>query len=329
MAIVAEHERAASASPSASPGWEGPELSIVVTCYNEAPGIEEFHRRLRKTLDEIGRSSEIVMVNDGSDDDTWEKLLAIQRRDDTVTLLDLFRNAGQCAAISAGIADAKGRHFVFMDSDLQLDPEELPLLVAAFDRDQDVVNGIRRERHDPLLRRIPSFFANFVLRRLAQVPFTDFGCSFQVMRGELVRAHEFGPTKPFNNVLVTRSAGRFAEVPVNHHERPYGSSGWSTLALWRYLLDNVVLYSQGVFQWFSLGALAVALLTFVRIFLPGRILGDVTNGLMLNAMLLGTATVLAVVAFVGEYVLRTFSVHARGPLYVVRERRPAARYWGD
>lgn len=300
-----------------------PELTVVITCYYEEQSVEEFHGRLRKALDTTGLSNEIVMVNDGSTDGTWGKLCEIHERDPDATVIDLFRNAGQNAAISAGIQEARGRTFVFMDSDLQLDPEDLPLLLEAFRDGYDVVNGIRRERRDPLRRRIPSLFANLLLRGVAGVPFTDFGCSYQVMRGELVRAHGFGPYKPFNNVLVTRSAGRFTEVPVNHHERPYGESGWSTLALWRYLMDNVVLYSQGVFQWFSAAALLIAALAILRFFLPGSILGEITSGLILNALLLSTSIILAVVAFVGEYVLRTFAVHARGPLYVVRERRPA------
>jgi glycosyltransferase involved in cell wall biosynthesis len=304
---------------------EVPELSVVITCYYEQDSVEEFHARLRKALDGLPVSSEIVMVNDGSTDGTWQKLVEIHEGDPDATVLDLFRNAGQCAAISAGIQEARGRHFVFMDSDLQLDPEDLPRLYEAFQRGKDVVNGVRGERHDPLRRRIPSFFANAIMRGVAQVPFTDFGCSFQVMRGELVRSHGFGPYKPFNNVLVTRSAGSCCEVAVNHHERPYGESGWSTLALWRYLMDNVVLYSDGLFQWFSVGALLLALLTLVRIFLPGSIMASVTNGLLLNALLLAAAFTVAVIAFVGEYVLRTFSVHAKGPLYVVRECLRAQR----
>jgi glycosyltransferase involved in cell wall biosynthesis len=300
-----------------------PEFSVVITCYNEERSVDEFHARLRKGLAALDAPSEIVMVNDGSADDTWGKLVGLHAADSELTVVNLFRNAGQCAAISAGVQEARGRNFVFMDSDLQLDPEELPRLVNAFRAGNDVVNGIRRERNDPLRRRLPSLFVNWILRGVAGVPFTDFGCSFQVMRGELVRAHGFGPWKPFNNVLVTRSASRFTEVSVNHHERPYGESGWTTLALWRYLMDNVVLYSQGLFQFFSTAALVVALLTLLRFFLPGSILGDVTNGLVLNALLLASASILAVVAFVGEYVLRTFSLHARGPLYVVRERLPA------
>jgi glycosyltransferase involved in cell wall biosynthesis len=301
------------------------EFTAVITCFNEERSVGEFHTRLRNSLDSLGDTSEIVMINDGSADETWGRLVELHGKDPDLTIVNLFRNAGQCTAISAGIQEARGRHFVFMDSDLQLDPEELPLLVRTFREGNDVVNGIRRERRDLLRRRLPSLVANLLLRGVAGVPFTDFGCTFQLMRGELVRAHGFGPYKAFNNVLVTRSAGRFAEVPVSHHERPYGDSGWTTLALWRYLMDNVVLYSQGLFQFFSSVALVVALLTLVRIFLPGSILGEVTNGLLLNALLLSSALVLAVIAFVGEYVLRTFSVHARGPLYVVRERRPARR----
>jgi glycosyltransferase involved in cell wall biosynthesis len=302
-----------------------PEFSVIITCYYEEKSAEEFHGRLRKTLDGLDGTSEIVMVNDGSTDGTWSKLEELHARDPELTVMNLFRNAGQNAAISAGIAEARGRHFVFMDSDLQLDPEELPDLVKTFRGGHDVVNGIRRERRDPWRRKLPSYLANLVLRRIAGVPFTDFGCSFQVMNGELVRSHGFGPYRAFNNVLVTRSAGSFAEVPVNHHERPHGESGWTTLALWRYLMDNVVLYSQGLFQYFSLLAFLLAALTFVRIVgLPSALLDEVSNGLLLNALLLVSALVVGVVAFVGEYVLRTFSVHARGPLYVVRERRLAA-----
>jgi glycosyltransferase involved in cell wall biosynthesis len=306
-----------------------PELSFVITCFNEERGIEEFYARLRKTIDLLELSSETILVNDGSTDQTWSKLLEIQARDPDVTLLDLVRNSGQCAAISAGVVEARGRHFVFMDSDLQLDPEELPELLRPFQKGQDVVNGVRRQRRDTLRRRIPSWLANRVLRGVAGVPFTDFGCTFQIMRGELVRAHGFGPEKAFNNVLVARSAGRCCEVLVSHHERPYGESGWTTVALWRYLVDNMVLYSQGLFQYFSLFALVIALLTLVRIFLPGSILASVSHGLLLNAVLLSSAAVLAVVGFVGEYVLRTFATHARGPLYIVRELRPSRRSLAD
>jgi glycosyltransferase involved in cell wall biosynthesis len=309
---------------------ERADFSMVLSCFNEGQGIPEFHSRLSKTLAPLQDTFEIIYVNDGSGDGTWEELLKIQEEDPRVVLLDLFRNSGQCPAISAGIDAATGRDFVFMDTDLQLEPEDLPKLLDAFRGSQDVVNGVRVRRDDPLRRRIPSWVANLILRKVAGVPFNDFGCSFQVMRGGLVRAHGFGPYKAFHNILVSRSARRLVEVPVAHHERPYGESGWSTLALWRYLVDNVVLYSQGMFQFFSLFALLLAGVAFLRIVgvAGGTLLGEISNGFLLNALLLSTAIVVTLVAFVGEYVLRTFSTHARGPLYVVRELRASREETG-
>ena len=305
---------------------EVPEFSVVITCFNEEQSVGEFHARLRRVLDGLGATSEIIMVNDGSADGTWRKLLELHAEDPELSVVDLFRNAGQCAAISAGIQEARGRHFVFMDSDLQLDPEDLAQLLNAFRQGCDVVNGIRRERRDPWRRRFASWIANAVLRRIAGLSFSDFGCSFQVMRGELVRAHGFGPNRPFHNVLVTRSAGRFREVPVSHRERPYGSSGWTTHALGRYLLDHVVLLEQGAFL--RLGALALVLAAGVAIRIvvfPDLGAAGVSNLRLLDAILLCTALLAAALAWVGEYALRAFAGGARGPLYVVRERRPAAR----
>jgi len=305
---------------------EVPEFSVVITCFNEEQSIGEFHARLRRVLDRLGATSEIVMVNDGSADGTWRKLLDLHAEDPDLTAVDLFRNAGQCAAISAGIQEARGRHFVFMDSDLQLDPEDLSELVKAFREGCDVVNGIRRERRDPWRRRLSSWMANALLRRIAGLRFSDFGCSFQVMRGELVRAYDFGPNRPFHNVLVTRSAGCFREVAVSHSERPYGSSGWTTLALGRYLLDHVLLLGQGAFQKLGVLALVLAAGLVVRLVIfPGVGAAGVSNARLLDAILLCTALLAAALAWLGEYALRAFAGSARGPLYVVRERRLAAR----
>jgi glycosyltransferase involved in cell wall biosynthesis len=304
---------------------EVPEFSVIITCFNEERSVAEFHARLRRVLDGLGTTSEIVMVDDGSADGTWAKLLELHAQDPELTVLDLFRNAGQCAAISAGIQEARGRHFVFMDSDLQLDPEDLPGLVKVFREGCDVVNGIRRERRDPWSRRLASWIANAALRRLAGLRFGDFGCSFQVMRGELVRAHGFGPERPFHNVLVSRSAGRFREVPVSHRDRPHGSSGWTARTLGSYLLDHVVLLEQGAFL--RLGAVALLLVAAlaVRIVLFPGLGAEVSNARLLDAILLCAALLAAALAWVGEYARRGFAGGARGPLYVVRERRPSAR----
>lgn len=308
-------------------GGERPNLSVIITCFNEAQGIDEFTTRLCATLEGVGRSYEVVVVNDGSSDETWSKLVVFQERTAHVTAVDLFKNAGQTRAMAAGIEQATGEHFVFMDCDLQLDPEELPLLLAEFDRGLDVVSGARGKRQDSLFRRFASAGANAVMRRAAEAPLTDFGCTFKVFRGELIRAFAFGPQNPFDQVRVIARAGRVAELSVTHHPRKYGTSGWTLGRLWRFHMDHVVLLSEGLFQYLSLLAVVVAVLTAIRIslawMLPGSLLAmQPTTGLLLNAMLLSSAFLVAVVAVVGEYVMRSFARQVRGPLYAVREVLP-------
>src|SRR5581483_7785681 len=170
-----------------------PQLSVIITCYYEEKSIDEFYGRLRKTLEGTRRSFEIVMVNDGSTDGTIARLKAIHARDAGVTVVDLLRNSGQVCAMAAGVAHATGEDFVFMDSDLQLDPEELPLLLAEFDKDADLVSGARKDRRDPIHRRVFSYFGNLILRRMTRAPFSDFGCTFKVYRGALIRGAQLGP----------------------------------------------------------------------------------------------------------------------------------------
>jgi glycosyltransferase involved in cell wall biosynthesis len=303
-----------------------PDFTVVITCYFEEKSVDEFYTRLRKTLEGMGRSFEIVMVNDGSTDGTWERLKAFHARDPHLTVVDLFRNFGQVNAMTAGAERGSGRSFVFMDSDLQLDPEELPLLVAELDKGADVVSGARRDRKDPLYRRFFSRFANYVMQRMAQAPFTDFGCTFKIFRGELVRGYQLGPFRPYS-LLIMRGASRFKEIPITHHPRRYGRSGWTFSKLFRYNFENM-LALEGNFQTLSLVAFAIGVLTLLRIALawviPGSILAaQPTSGLLLNALLLATTAQLMVLAIVGEYVIRLYGRDRRGPAYIVREVLPS------
>lgn len=208
-------------------GMKGvPEFSIVTTCYFEEESIEEFHRRMTEALAGTGRTYEMVMVNDGSTDGTFEKLRRIQRDDEHVcVILDLFRNAGQAAAISAGIVEARGRYIVLMDSDLQLDPEELPLLMEKLDEGCDIVSGYRVNRKDSLARTVPSRIANMIMRAASRSSLRDFGCTFKIFDARLIRAFDYGPAEKFNQVDVIAQAARIEEVPVTHRPRKYGTSG--------------------------------------------------------------------------------------------------------
>ena len=303
-----------------------PEFSIIITCFFEEQSIDEFHARLSAALETLQRSYEIILVNDGSTDSTLAKLDAIFERDPRVTtVIDLFKNAGQAAAITAGATHARGRAFIFIDSDLQLDPEELPSLVAEYDKGFDVVSGYRRNRQDSLLRRVPSRLANAAMRRVSNADLRDFGCTFWIIDGRLVRAFEIGPFQPIRLPYLIAGAGRCSEVPITHHARRYGRSGWTFAKLLTYYLDSLVAVSPRPFQWLSgvlllLGACFVLRLV-VNFFRPFFFFAAVTNGLLLNAIVLSFLIGVAVSAALGEYVVRSYFMLLRHPAYVIRRVR--------
>jgi glycosyltransferase involved in cell wall biosynthesis len=303
-----------------------PELSVVITCYREERTIGAFHRRLRDTLVELGRPFEIVYVDDGSDDTTAQHLHRIFEEDEHVAaVVELFRNSGQTAAVTAGCAETVGRRLVFLDSDLQLDPEDLPSLVKASDEGADLVAGFRAERADTALRSLFSRLGNAALRTLAGSRLRDLGCTFRIVDARLVRAFEFGPRKVIRMGDLVAAAGRVAEVPVRHHPRAHGRSGWSAAGLLAYGADNLVVLSRRPFQvlsiaCFVLGGLVVARLA-VGLIWPGGVLDEVTNGLILNVLALGLVVLLGVSAAIGEYVIRSFLALQGAPAYVVRAVR--------
>lgn len=299
------------------------EFSAVITCYREEQTVREFHSRLRKALDGLGRSFEIVYVDDGSTDATLQILLELYDEDPRVGIvIDLFKNSGSAAAVAAGCVAARGRHFIFMDSDLQLDPEDLPGLLREFDKGADLVNGVRRERQDPWARRIASKMVNAALRRMSGAQVLDLGCTFKVAHGRLIRSLAPGPYRVLNPVHLAAGARNCANVPVAHHPRRYGSSGWSFAALLALTADTVLGLSRHPFEILSVVNLLVASAIVLRIaagvFTTRAILPPITNGLLLNVAVLSLATIVGVVCLVGEYVLRMHRSIEGPPRYIIR-----------
>lgn len=217
-----------------------PDFSVILTCYNEERSIRDFHARVTKTMRALGRPYEVLMVNDSSPDRTLEVLNELFDGDPATTMLaDFERNAGQAAGHTVAITEARGRALVFIDSDLQVDPEDIPLLVAAYDKGMDLVGGRRVQRHDPLFRRAASACANWLIRRITGTPLLDVFCGFKIIDTEIVKSFGYGPRRLFRIVEVMRACPRSCEVPVSHHARPHGRSGWTLLRLAGLLLDAV------------------------------------------------------------------------------------------
>lgn len=217
-----------------------PELSVVIPIYNERDNIAPLLAELRAALAAAGRSHEIVLVDDGSDDGSAQLLLDEAARDPGIVAVLFERNAGQSAALAAGIQRAQGAVIVTLDADLQNDPADLPRVLAALDG-ADLVSGIRADRHDDRVRLLSSRIANWTRRRVLGDPVTDIGCSFKAYRREVlegmpyfVGVHRFLPA-----LCVFRGA-KLVEVPISHRARRHGISKYGVgNRLWRGLYDLV------------------------------------------------------------------------------------------
>lgn len=301
----------------------GPDITAIVTCYNEEQSIDEFHARLVRALRAQQRSFELVMVNDGSADDTFSRMRALFESDPTIAVvIDLFRNAGQAAAITAGVTHARGRIILLMDSDLQLDPNDVGLLLTEYDRGRDVVSGYRQYRKDSPIRTIPSRLANWFMRRASRSELRDFGCTFSLFNAVLLHAFRLSPTRLFSPVQVIAATARVADVPVSHASRRYGASGWTLAKLWDYNMDNVVTMLRRPFQIVGGGCLALALLFGLRIlstaFFDFSILATVTTGLLLNVAIISLFVTIGLLCLIGEFVVRNFVTSQQMPKYIIR-----------
>jgi glycosyltransferase involved in cell wall biosynthesis len=247
----------------------GPELSVVAPLYNESDNVRPLVDWILQALESYPRSFEIILVDDGSRDDTWEQVRAVAR-DPRVHGLRLGRNVGQTAAMMAGFDNAQGRVIVSLDGDLQNDPRDIPALIAKLDEGYDLVCGWRRQRQDKLLlRKVPSWVANRLIRRLTGVPITDNGCSLKAYRRDLLRRISlYAEQHRFIPALSASVGARITEMPVRHHARRFGESKYGISRTVKVLVDLLTLKMITTFRsrplvGFALAAipaLAVALL---------------------------------------------------------------------
>src|SRR5881396_788598 len=217
------------------------QLSIVVPLFNEAATIHELHKRLTEVLLLIGLPSEIVYVDDGSDDGTADALTTIAQRDPRVRVTSLARNFGQTAALAAGFDAASGDVIVAMDGDLQHAPEEIPKLLAKLDEGYDIVSGWREQRVDNLwTRRLPSKLANWMMAKLSGVSLHDFGTTFKAYRAPVIkRIRLHGDLHRFIPALASWGGARIAEVPIANIPRPQNQSHYGLSRTWRVAADLV------------------------------------------------------------------------------------------
>lgn len=218
-----------------------PEISVLVPVLNEEGTIEELTRRLIATLDEAGRSFEIVYVDDGSSDRTVAEIRRMHGLDQRVSLVRFRRNFGKAAAITAGVEHSRGAIVITIDGDLQDIPEEIPRFLDKLEaEDLDLVSGWKQDRQDPAGKRLPSLLFNWVTGKLAQVQLHDFNCGFKAYRREVLdQVSIYGELHRYIPVLASRRGFRVGELSVSHAKRKSGVSKYGWDRFYKGLLDLI------------------------------------------------------------------------------------------
>jgi undecaprenyl-phosphate 4-deoxy-4-formamido-L-arabinose transferase len=299
-----------------------PDVSVVVTVFNEAPSIEELYRRAVAALDPGPRTFELIFVDDGSADGTFAVLERLHDADPRVRAIRFKRNFGQHPAMHAGLSRARGDIVVTMDGDLQNEPEDIAKLVEAVEAGNDVASGRRRSRKDSVGRSLPSRVINGMLRRFTGVEISDFGCAFNAYRRDVVEPMlgSIGKQK-FTKALVLSGGASVVEVDVSHAPR-HGPSRYSPLRLTRLALHVLAGFWPQPIQWIGvlLGAvsslLALALGIYGLVFwigeanFPGPLFGGV-------AVLFVLGIQGFILALIGEYLGRIQRDVEGRPIYTI------------
>ena len=215
------------------------DLSVVVPLMNEEENVNLLYQAIDKVLSNLGKTYEIIFIDDGSTDSTYEHLLKIHRRDSHVKIIKFRANSGQSAAMDAGFEYSNGKIIITMDGDLQNDPEDIPNLLEKLNEGYDVVSGWRKNRKDALiLRKIPSRIANRIICSITKVNLHDTGCALKAYRADVIkRINLYGELHRFLPALARIEGAQIAELVVNHHPRKFGKSKYNITRTFRVIMD--------------------------------------------------------------------------------------------
>lgn len=310
-----------------------PDVSVFLPVYNEEPNLRPLHAKLDEALKTLGRTAEIVYVDDGSSDGSLKILREIAQFDPRVRVIALRRNYGQTAAMAAGIDAAKGKVLIPMDADLQNDPADIARLLEKLDKGYDVVSGWRKNRKDKMItRKIPSMLANRLISWIGGVPLHDYGCSLKAYRRESLQdVRLYGEMHRFIPIYAAWAGARVTEIPVEHHARTMGKSKYGLSRTIKVIFDLMTIKFMAsyqtkpiyVFGTFGMLAFAISLLSglyavFLKIFhradfvqTPLPILSIVMFAVGVQFLLMG---------LLAEMLVRTYHESQAKAIYAVRER---------
>ncbi len=308
------------------------DLSLVIPVYNEAENLEILYREIKSSCENLGKSYEVIFIDDGSTDDSALVLTNIWKQYPAIKIIKLRKNFGQTAALSAGFDHSRGEVIITLDADLQNDPADFGLLIKKIEEGYDIASGWRVKRKDKLFsRRLPSSTANWLISAITRVKLHDYGCTLKAFRKEILKSiNLYGEMHRFIPAIASQMGVSIAEVKVNHRPRRFGKSKYSMLRFVKVMLDLLTVkfflsYSTRPLQIFgifgiasgSVGGIMALYLSYQRLILLESIA---------NRPLLFLAILLIVIGFqfitlglLAEILVRAYHESLEKRIYYIRE----------
>ena len=314
------------------------ELSIVIPLFNEEKSIPILFRELSEVLEKLNKEYEVIIVDDGSTDGSWDELCKLHEKDNHFKAIKFRKNFGQTAAIQAGFDNAQGSIIVTLDSDLENDPKNIPLLLAKLDEGYDIVSGWRSKRWAEgiipyIKRKLPSVTANLLISKMSGVKLHDTGCTLKAYRREVIeQIRLYGDMHRFIPAVANLYGARVTEVEVNYRTRRFGSSKYGFSRTLKVFLDIILIRFMLVFftkplQFFgtigmlsaSIGMLLGLYLTYIK--LLGENIGE-RPLLQLASLLLVLGVQLVMMGILGEVIVRTYYESQGKKTYAISKKCP-------
>lgn len=213
-----------------------PYISVIIPVYNEKINVKILHEKLVDVLQKLTKKYEIIYVDDGSTDSTFRVLSSFSH----TKVIRFSKNFGQTAALSAGFDEAKGKIIISMDADMQNDPDDIPNFLQKIEEGYDIVCGWRSQRHDPLVKKIPSKIANLIISKVSGIGIHDFGCTLKAYKSEVVKSlNLYGDMHRFIPAVASSGGWEITELVIKHHERKFGKSKYGLSRTTKAILDLI------------------------------------------------------------------------------------------
>jgi glycosyltransferase involved in cell wall biosynthesis len=324
----------AQTQPANSPEAKAaPELSLFLPVFDEEENLRPMHAKIREALDALGKTAEVIYVDDGSTDNSLEILREIAADDERVRVISLRRNYGQTAAMSAGIDAAEGEILIPMDADLQNDPKDIARLLEKLNEGYDVVSGWRKNRRDKMIsRKIPSKIANRIISWIGGVHLHDYGCSLKAYRRDVLQDVKlYGEMHRFIPIYASWAGARVTEIPVDHHARTMGKSKYGISRSLKVVFDLMTIKFMAeyhtkpiyVFGTFGMLAFFLSIIAGVWAFVLKFVYGVsfiLTPLPIIAIVMLAISVQFILMGLLAEMLVRTYHESQDKTIYAVREK---------